>query len=141
MADTIRILLVDDDATARRVHADVLAEHDDVDVVTAESARDGLDRIADTDVDCVLSDLEMPGMDGIDFLESIREERAEFPFVLFTSRRSPETVETALEAGVSEFVHKHTCTDSYDLLVNRIKTVVQHYRDRRRLDRQERTDR
>lgn len=132
MDESIRLLYVENDAVERRDRGEALAERSGLQVRTAASAREGLDRL-DEDIDCVLSDLEMPGMDGIEFLEEVRAQRCGFPFLLFSARQSEDAISRALAAGVSDYVFKHTCTESYDLLVNRIETVVDHYRARQRL--------
>lgn len=133
MADTIRILYVDDDATSLRLRADVIEDHERIEVVTASTVAAGLDRLATDDVDCVLSDVEMPDRDGFDFLERVRERDPHLPFVLFGSDPSADVVEAALAAGATDYVPKSLCRISYRLLTNRIVDAVEHHRTRRRV--------
>ncbi len=85
----IRILHVDDEPDFAEMVATFLErEEDGLTVETAPSASEGLARLADGDVDCVVSDYEMPGRNGIDFLERVREEYPELPFILYTGKGS-----------------------------------------------------
>uniref|UniRef100_UPI003EBA954A PAS domain S-box protein n=1 Tax=Halobaculum sp. EA56 TaxID=3421648 RepID=UPI003EBA954A len=83
------------------------------------------------DVDCVVSDYEMPGRNGIDFLERVREEYPELPFILYTGKGSEEVASDAISAGVTDYLQKGSGTDQYTVLANRIKNAVGRYRAER----------
>jgi chemotaxis response regulator CheB len=83
----IRVLHVDDAPAFGELTATFLEREDDRFVVeTATSVDDAFDHLDGTSVDCIVSDYEMPGSDGIEFLEAVREEYPDLPFVLFTGR-------------------------------------------------------
>ena len=108
-------------------------EREAFDVCTATSATEGLDRLAREDIDCIVSDYDMPGMDGLDFLEVVREEYPDLPFILFTGRGSEEIASEAISAGVTEYLNKGTGTDQYTVLADRIANTVEKYRAEREL--------
>ncbi|PSP44806.1 hypothetical protein BRC69_07700 [Halobacteriales archaeon QH_6_66_25] len=84
-AEPIRVLHVDDEPDFSDLTAEFLErENEQFAVDVAESAAAGLDRLAGTDYDCVVSDYEMPGRNGVEFLRTVREEHPELPFILYT---------------------------------------------------------
>ncbi|WP_435061971.1 PAS domain S-box protein [Halobaculum sp. EA56] len=132
--DTIRVLHVDDDPEFGDLVATVLErERDRIRVRTATNAEEGLDALSDGDVDCVVSDHDMPGRDGIEFLRAVREEYPDLPFVLFTGKGSEEVASEAISAGVTDYLQKEVGSDQYELLANRIANAVEAYRSRRTL--------
>jgi len=92
--DLIRILHVDDDPGFAELAATYLQRNDDrFDIESGSSADDGLDRLDGAAFDCVVSDHDMPGRNGIEFLEAVRDEYPDLPFILFTGkgRSTPST--------------------------------------------------
>jgi len=133
--DTIRVLHVDDEPDFVDMVATFLRREDGrLTVETATSADDALDRLADGAFDCVISDHDMPGRDGIDFLETIREERPDLPFVLYTGKGSEEVASKAISAGVTEYLQKESGTAQYAVLANRITNAVEQYRSKRAVE-------
>jgi PAS domain S-box-containing protein len=125
----VRVLLVDDDPDVAATAASFLElERDHVEVVTAADASGGLDVLARQRIDCVVSDYEMPGTDGLAFLDQARAEHGDLPFVLFTGEGSEELASEAIAAGVTDYVRKGTGTDQYALLANRIDRAVEAHR-------------
>lgn len=130
----IRLLHVDDDPDLAVLTADMLEREDDrFNIRTAANAGDALDRLADAEYDCIVSDYDMPGRNGIEFLETVREEHPDLPFILYTGKGSEEVASDAVSAGVTEYLQKESGTDHYALLANRIGNVVESYRSQRRL--------
>ena len=128
MAERIVILHVDDDPEFTELTATFLEREDDrFDVEPATSADDGLERLAEGGVDCVVSDYDMPGTNGIEFLETVRKRYPDLPFILFTGKGSEGVASEAVSAGVTDYVPKMTGTDHYTLLANRIDNVVGQY--------------
>lgn len=100
------ILYVDDDETLLGVNKIFLEKTGEyvVDVVT--SAPEALDRIALTSYDLILSDYQMPKMDGIELLKEVRTRHGNLPFILFTGKGREEVVMEALNNGVDFYVQK-----------------------------------
>jgi len=136
--DPIRLLHVDDDPAFLDVAAAFL-ERDPhpLDVVSVSDARAALDRLREGDVDCVVSDYDMPEMDGLSFLDAVREDLPDLPFILFTGKGSEEIASEAISRGVTDYLQKRTGTDQYTVLSNRIVNAVRARRSRRALERRE----
>ncbi|RKS76013.1 response regulator receiver domain-containing protein [Haloarcula quadrata] len=84
---SISVLHVDDEPDFAELAADMLEREDDrFTVATATSASEGLERLAADDFDCIVSDYDMPGQNGIEFLEQVRDEFPDLPFILYTER-------------------------------------------------------
>ncbi len=132
----IQILHVDDDAAFASLTAEMLENEDERFTVTTElSATEGLDRLAEDDIDCIVSDYNMPGRDGIEFLERVRENYPDLPFILFTGQGSEEVASEAISAGVTDYLQKASGTERYELLANRIDNAVRLTRAQRERQR------
>ncbi len=135
MGDAIRILHVDDDPDFADLTAEFLQRDDDrLTIETALSGADGLDRLTPA-VDCIVSDYEMPEMNGLEFLEAVREDHPDLPFILFTGKGSEEVASEALTLGATDYLQKATGTDQYELLANRVSRAVAQFRAERELER------
>jgi PAS domain S-box-containing protein len=131
--ETVRILHVDDEPSFADLAATFLQREDDrFRVETAASASEGLGHLADEQFDCVISDYNMPGRDGIEFLRAVRDEYPDLPFVLFTGKGSEEVASKAISAGVTDYLQKGSGTEQYEILCNRVRNAV----ERRRADRE-----
>ncbi|UIO99696.1 PAS domain S-box protein [Halobaculum sp. CBA1158] len=134
MADPIRVLHVDDDPDFADLTAAFLERTDDrFSVETAKNAEEALERL-DDGIDCVVSDYDMPGTDGIELLETVRERDPDLPFVLFTGKGSEEIASEAISAGVTDYLQKKGGQDGYEILANRVRNAVERARAERRAD-------
>ncbi|MFC7132835.1 MULTISPECIES: PAS domain S-box protein [Salinibaculum] len=139
MAESIRVLHVEADGDAATRTARALQEvYDRFSVVTRESARAGLAYLDEHPVDCILSGYHLPDRDGLAFLDAVREVRPDLPFVLFTDDGSEAVASDAISAGATEYFSRDGSAEQYDLLANRIVTVVESYRAIERTARLER---
>jgi DNA-binding NtrC family response regulator len=121
----IRVLVVDEDEDVLDLTETFLErESDRLEVITERSGEAAMERVADGDVDCVVSDYRMPGMDGMELFEAVRERRSSLPFVLFSAAVDRETVTEAEAAGVTAFIQKGTGTDHYEEIADTIETAV-----------------
>ena len=110
--DGISVLCVDDEPGLAELTATFLERFDDrISTRTAENAQEGLACLNDIPVDCIVSDHDMPGMDGLEFLEAVRATDPGLPFILFTGRGSEEIASRAISAGVSDYMQKEAGSD------------------------------
>ena len=132
----IRVLHVDDEPDFAEVTAEFLKHEDDSFAVeTATSASEALNQLAGDDFDCIVSDYDMPGQNGIEFLKCVRKRAPNLPFVLFTGKGSEEIAGEAISAGVTDYLQKNSGTDQYTVLANRLRNAVRRHRaekDRKR---------
>ena len=125
---SVRILHVDDDVAFADMAAEFLEREDDrFTVETASSVVDGVARLSETDFDCVVSDFDMPAETGLEFLETVRRESPDLPFILFTGKGSEAIASDAISAGVTDYLQKGTDTSQYAVLANRIRNAVGRY--------------
>ena len=136
----VRVLHVDDEPAFLDLVATYLERMDDAFEVRSETDVDAaLDAIESEPIDCVVSDYEMPGTDGLDFLERVRERDPTVPFILFTGKGSEEIASEAISAGVTDYLQKRSGTDQYTVLANRIANAVSGHRAAR--EAEQRADR
>jgi PAS domain S-box-containing protein len=138
-AGTIRVLHVDDEPDLADMVATFLEREDDrIAVQTANSPPTGLELLREHDVDCIVSDYDMPAQNGIEFLDAVREEYSELPFILYTGKGSEEIASEAISAGVTDYLQKESGTGQYPILANRICNAVEQYRSRQAVQETER---
>ncbi|WP_302083842.1 PAS domain-containing protein [Salinibaculum rarum] len=134
----INVLHVDDDPGLAEVIATQLERADDtLNVEMVTSASDGLDYLAANQVHCIISDYDMSRQNGIEFLEEIREDYPDLPFILYTAKGNEDIASEAISAGVTDYFQKESVIDQYDVLANRVRNLVQRYRSEQRTRRQQ----
>ncbi|WP_425601765.1 PAS domain-containing protein [Haloplanus pelagicus] len=141
MVSSVHVLHVDDDPSFGELVAEFLdREGDQFEISTATSANEGLEYLTDDShaVDCIVSDFDMPHTSGIEFLEDVRDDHPELPFILFTGKGSEDVASDAISAGATDYLQKGGGTDQYTVLANRIHNAVDQYRSRRRAAEHER---
>jgi DNA-binding NtrC family response regulator len=99
------ILIVEDEAKMRRLLELNLGE-DGFTTLSAEDAEAGLKLLRENVVDLVVTDLKLPGMNGLEFLQAIKRQNAALPVVVMTAFGTVETAVEAMKAGASDYVLK-----------------------------------
>jgi DNA-binding NtrC family response regulator len=99
------ILIVEDEAKMRRLLELNLGD-EGFTTFSAEDAETGLKLLGTNPVDLVLTDLKLPGMNGLEFLQAIKRQNAALPVVVMTAFGSVETAVEAMKAGASDYVLK-----------------------------------
>src|SRR6266852_5016269 len=99
------ILIVEDEAKMRRLLELNLGE-DGFTTLSAGDAEAGLRLLRENPIDLVLTDLKLPGMNGLEFLQTIKRQNAALPVVVMTAFGSVETAVEAMKAGASDYVLK-----------------------------------
>jgi PAS domain S-box-containing protein len=135
MPEQIGVLHVDDDPSVLDLtEAYLERELDAVAVTSVTDPATALERLDETAFDCVVSDYDMPGMDGLSFFETLRERHRTIPFVLYTGKGSEEIASQALNAGVTGYFQKGG-PEQLRRLANRVDQAVDDHRTREIADR------
>ncbi len=113
-----RVLVVDDDRLTREIARDALGDRARVQV--CESALAALEALRAEPADLVLSDLTMPGMDGLELLEQVRRSHPGTDFVLVTAHASVESAIQALRKGAADYLLKPVRPDELGVVVDRL---------------------
>jgi CheY-like chemotaxis protein len=125
MGGSIRVLVVDEDKDVLELTEMFLErESDALTVLPEPSAKTALDRVANEQIDCLVSDFRMPEMNGLELFDAVRKQGGDPPFFLLTAATDDETLEKAREAGVTGLVQKGAGTDHYTDLAERIVAAV-----------------
>jgi len=99
------ILIVDDEKAIRKTLAEILT----FEGFTVEEAADGAEAVAkikDNNYDCILCDIKMPKMDGIEVLEIAKQEKPETPFIVISGHGNLETAVEAVKKGAFDYISK-----------------------------------
>src|SRR3981081_2769969 len=99
------ILIVEDEAKMRRLLELNLGE-DGFTTFSAGDAESGLKLLRENSIDLVVTDLKLPGMNGLEFLQAIKNQNAALPVVVMTAFGSVETAVEAMKAGAADYVLK-----------------------------------
>jgi DNA-binding NtrC family response regulator len=105
MANKGRILIVDDEVNARTALAELLRE-EGYHVETAADGFKALPKLEEEEPDLVLTDLKMPGLDGLELMAKVRERDPECVVVLMTAFGAVETAVKAMRQGASDYITK-----------------------------------
>ncbi|MCH9654651.1 MAG: response regulator [Gimesia sp.] len=108
----MKVLLVDDSGTMRTIQKRCLSKLGIEDVTEAEDGVQALEIYNSGTFDIVLSDWNMPNMDGLQLLKEIRLLNKEIPIIMITTEAERARVVTAIQAGVSDYLVKPFTPDS-----------------------------
>ncbi len=117
------ILIVDDEPNYQIVLSELLRD-EGYEVFTADSGLTGIPIVRETDLDLVVSDMKMPGMDGIEFLAKIKEYHKELPVILITAFAEVEKAVEAMRLGAFTYLAKPF---SNEQLLAAIRKAIEHY--------------
>lgn len=121
----IRVLYIDDEPSLLTLTQIYLKEEANLDIETASSAITGLDLLRTRNYDAIVSDYDMPEIDGIEFLKQVREFDIAIPFIIFTGKGREEVAIEALNNGADFYIQKggepHTI---FTELANAIRHLV-----------------
>ncbi len=102
----MKVLLVDDSGTMRTIQRRCLNKLGIEDIQEAEDGVQALEKYEASEFDVVLSDWNMPNMDGLTLLKEIRTRNKDIPVIMITTEAERARVVTAIQAGVSDYLVK-----------------------------------
>ena len=100
------VLVVDDSPVDRHLVGSLLAEEGSLQVEFASHGGEALERVKASPPDIVLSDLQMPGLDGLGLIEALKQSHPQIPIVVMTSKGSEEFAVKALRTGAASYLPK-----------------------------------
>jgi DNA-binding NtrC family response regulator len=115
-----RILVVDDELDMLMLLRMIIEDNSDYAVETTNNPSEGLKMITEKDYHLVISDLKMPGMDGMELFDELQEIKPGVPVIIITAYGSLETADEAMKKGVADFITKPFRKDSILFTINRV---------------------
>ena len=119
------ILVVDDVAPMAELYARDLERRANYATLTANSGDAALELLENESVDCVILDLEMPGMDGLALLSTLREREITAPVIVYTGTQSYERCAQAISLGAFGFIDK---AEPIDRVVREVENALEQAR-------------
>jgi CheY-like chemotaxis protein/anti-sigma regulatory factor (Ser/Thr protein kinase) len=127
------VLVVDDSAVDRRLAAGLLQQNSGWTVLTAGDGTEALGIAIQSPPDLVLTDLQMPDMDGLALLAALRRDRPDVPVILMTAAGSEEMAIQALRLGAASYVPKRSLASDLLATVRRVLSTVSEERSQQSL--------
>lgn len=117
----MKILVVDDDKTTRKLLS-LYLRGKGYEIVTAENGLEALEKVGIENVNFILTDMNMPYMDGIEFTKNLKSDPAHssIPVVMVTTEADEEEKKRAFEAGVDDYLVKPTNAEQINESIKRI---------------------
>lgn len=135
----IRVLLVDDEPNLLEMSKDYMESMGGLDIIVVDSAQTALGILETEQFDIIVSDYQMPDMNGIEFLMELRSNGDDTPFILFTGRGREEVAIKALNLGADFYIQKGgTAPVQFGELKNAIVQVVDRAHATRELKKRNR---
>ena len=106
MCPMCSVLYVDDEQLLLDLCRSYLEKSGDFRIETTGSAPEAIEKIQNTSYDAIVSDYQMPGMDGIVFLKEVRSRFGDIPFILFTGKGREEIAIEAINNGADFYLQK-----------------------------------
>lgn len=118
----MKILIVDDDKTTRKLLSFYL-KGSGFEVVTAENGLDALEKLGMDEINLVMTDLNMPYMDGIELVKTLKSDpnTAQIPIIMVTTEADINEQNRALAAGANAYITKPVTAD---MIAQKIKTIL-----------------
>ena len=120
-----RILVIDDELDMLMLLRMIIEDNTDYEVETTNSPSEGIKLVRQKGFDLVITDLKMPGLDGLELCQEFKEIKPDLPVIMITAYGSPETAGAALRQGVADFISKPFRKDSILFTIRRVLELAQ----------------
>lgn len=126
--EILKVLFVDDSPTMRRIIHNSLQKIGFTDMIQAENGEDALEKLKDNPVDLIITDWNMPVMNGEQLVINVRQDDnySSIPILMVTTRGMKEDVLTAVKIGVNGYVVKPFTPD---ILKKKINDMMQKFNE------------
>ncbi len=121
----MRILIVDDDSTTRKILG-MYVRQKGFDVVTAENGLDALEKLATEQINLIMTDLNMPNMDGIELIKNLKAspDYANIPVMMISTEADEEEKKMAQDAGATAYLVKPV---TGDVVTDNVKDILNQF--------------
>jgi two-component system response regulator (stage 0 sporulation protein F) len=121
LGEEMKILVVDDEEGARELFNTILSD-EGYEVTLAVSGEDALSRLQSDAFDLVLTDIKMPGMDGLQLLQEIRKSGTKSDVIMVTAYGEVESYLKAMSLGAAEYINKPIRIKELKRIVHKVLT-------------------
>jgi DNA-binding NtrC family response regulator len=101
-----KLLIVDDEPDMLKLLGMIIRDKTQYETITTNNPAEALDLVKRGGYDLVITDLKMPGLDGVEMLEAVKNYDADIPVIIITAYGTVETAEEALRKGAFDFITK-----------------------------------
>lgn len=115
-----KILVIDDEIDMLALLRMIIEDNTAYVVETTNNPSEGLKLLIEQDFDLVISDLKMPGMDGLELFDELKEIKPDLPMIIITAYGSIETSKDAMKMGIADFITKPFRKDNILFTINRV---------------------
>ncbi|MBW2264907.1 MAG: response regulator [Deltaproteobacteria bacterium] len=115
-----KILVIDDEIDMLALLRMIIEDNTAYVVETTNNPSEGLKLLIEQDYDLVISDLKMPGMDGLELFDELKEIKPDLPMIIITAYGSIETSKDAMKMGIADFITKPFRKDNILFTINRV---------------------
>ena len=126
---TKRILVIDDEPDMLMLMSMIIEENTDWEVETTNNPSEGLKMALENDYDLVIADLKMPGLDGMEVFEELKEMKPDIPVIIITAYGSLEIADEARNKGVADFITKPFRKDTILFTMDRVLELARIKRE------------
>ncbi|MGB3344914.1 MAG: sigma-54 dependent transcriptional regulator [Aequorivita sp.] len=135
-----RILIIEDEASIRRVLVKILTEENkNYEVFEAEDGVAGMELIKKEDFDLILCDIKMPKMDGVEVLEAVKKIKPEIPMVMISGHGDLETAVNTMKMGAFDYISKppdlNRLLNTVRIALDRKELVVENTRLKKKVSK------
>jgi DNA-binding NtrC family response regulator len=124
-----RILVIDDELDMLMLLRMIFEENTAWEVETTNNPSEGLKMVMEDDYDLVIADLKMPGMDGMEVFDELKEMKPDIPVIIITAYGSLEIAEEARQKGVADFITKPFRKDTILFTMDRVLELARVKRE------------
>ena len=126
---TKRILVIDDEPDMLMLMSMIIEENTEWQVETTNNPSEGLKMALENEYDLVIADLKMPGLDGMEVFEELKEMKPEIPVIIITAYGSLEIADEARNKGVADFITKPFRKDAILFTMDRVLELARIKRE------------
>ena len=119
-----RILVIDDEPDMLMLMGMIIEENTDWEVETTNNPSEGLKMVLENGYDLVIADLKMPGLDGMEVFEELKEMKPDIPVIIITAYGSLEIADEARKKGVADFITKPFRKDTILFTMDRVLEIA-----------------